>query len=132
MTGAKIAVAVAALAAAPAAAESWRLSSGDGEARAYIDTDSLRREGDRVTFWREVRWPEVRSLDSGLRFDRIAALYEGDCRAMTLRSLRISARLQAAEVYAAEDEGETEPALPGSNAEGDLRSACFGDWPDAD
>jgi hypothetical protein len=120
-----------ALAAAPAAAETWRASSRAEGAVAFIDVDSIRREGDRVSFWREVRWPEVRSLDDGLRFDRIQARYEADCRAMTLRTMAIRAKLDQQVVLAADEAGEVETASPGSTAEIDLRSACFGDWPAA-
>ena len=121
--------AVAVAMASPAAAETWRASSRAEGATAYIDVDSIRREGDRVSFWREVRWPEIRSLDGGLRFDRIAALYDGDCRAMTLRSTAIRAKLGQEVVLAGDEPGEVETASPGSTAAVDLRSACFGDWP---
>jgi hypothetical protein len=38
-----------------ASAENWRVSSSGGEAVGYVDVDSIRRDGDTVTFWREVR-----------------------------------------------------------------------------
>jgi hypothetical protein len=116
---------------APAAAETWRASSRAEGAVAFIDVDSIRREGDRVSFWREVRWPEARALDGGLRFDRIGARYEGDCRTMTLRSMAIRAKLDQQVVLASEEAGDVETAEPGSTAEIDLRSACFGEWPAA-
>jgi hypothetical protein len=100
-------------------------------AAAFIDTDSIRREGDRVSFWREVRWPEPRALEGGGRFDRIAALYEGDCRAMTMRTMEVRAKLAGEIVYSGRASGEVESPAPGTNGHVDLRAACFGDWPAA-
>ena len=119
-------------AAAPAQAETWRASSSGMGAVAFIDTESIRRDGDRVSFWREVRWSDVRSLDSGGRFNRIAALYEGDCRAMTLRPMEVRAKLDEQIVFSGQGSGEIETPPPGTNGHVDLRSACFGDWPAAD
>jgi hypothetical protein len=117
-------------AAAPAQAENWRASSSDGTVAAFIDTDTIRRDGDRVSFRRELRWPEVRMLGSRLRYNRLLALYEGDCRAMTLRSISVSAKLDDVVVLSGEGSGEIEQARRGTTAEVDLRSACFGEWPE--
>ena len=128
-----VAAATAALVAASSAgAENWRVSSSADGARGYIDVDSIRRDGDRVRFVREVRWPSASTLEDGSRFDRIASLYEADCRAMTLRSLTVSARLGGEVVLEGEGSGELEHVAPGSTGEIDLRSACFGDWPEGD
>jgi len=133
MTARALGLAVAILAAAgPAGAETWRSASSGLGATAYIDTDSIRRDGDRISFWRELRWREVRALDSGRRFDRLAALYEGDCRAMTLRPIEIRARLGETVVLSGRSGGEVENPPPGTNGHTDLRAACFGDWPAAD
>ena len=118
-----------ALLAAPAAAENWRASSAGMGAIAYIDVDSIQRSGEQVTFWREVRWPEVKTFEDGTSYDRIAALYEADCNAMTLRSLHLRVSLGGEVIGSVEDTGEVEQATPGSTAETDLRSACFGEWP---
>ncbi|MEA3015586.1 MAG: hypothetical protein QOI38_308 [Sphingomonadales bacterium] len=117
-------------AAAPATAENWRASSSDGTAAAFIDTDTIRRDGDRVSFWRELRWPEVRMLGGRLRYNRLLAHYEGDCRAMTLRSISVRAKLDDEVVLSGDGSGEIEQARRGSTAEVDLRSACFGEWPE--
>jgi hypothetical protein len=124
------AASAAALLAAPAAAQTWRASSSTDDARAFIDTETIRREGDRVLFWREVRWPKARQLDSGLRYDRIAAHYEGDCRAMTLRTVEVARKLRDRVVLADEFRGELEIVRPGTTAETDIRAACFGEWPE--
>jgi hypothetical protein len=132
MKASALALGIAVLAAAaPAQAETWRSSSSGMGAVAYIDTDSIRRDGDRVSFWREVRWPEARTLDSGGRFDRIAARYEGDCRAMTLRPIEIRAKLAGEIVFSGDSTAEVETPPPGTNGHTDLRAACFGDWPAA-
>ena len=122
-------VALAGSAAAPA--ESWRAGSSGLGATAYIDTDSIRREGDLVHFRREVRWPEVRSFGDGTRYDRLLSHYQGDCRAMTLRSLAIRVKLGDSVVLSVDEADEIETASPGSTAEVDLRAACFGEWPAA-
>ena len=125
----KVLAAALALFPAAAAAENWRASSGDAEARAYIDTDSIRRDGQRVSFWRELRWPEVRTLRDGTRYNRLGSLYEADCAAMTLRSLTVRANLDENVVLSGEGSRELEQARPGTTAEIDLRSVCFGQWP---
>ena len=122
-------VLAAALAAAPAQAENWRASSSTAEAAAFIDTDSIRRDGDRVSFRREVRFNAARVLQGEHRFDRLRTLYEADCKAMTLQSVDISARLGAQVLFSAAERGDVETAKPGSTAEIDLRAACHDQWP---
>jgi hypothetical protein len=117
--------------ASPAPAENWRASSGGQGATAYIDTDSIQRSGDEVRFWREVRWPAPRAFEDGTRYDRIGALYVADCRAMTLRAIRMRAALGATILAEGDTEEPTQNAGPGTTAETDLRSACFNDWPAA-
>ena len=115
----------------PAQAENWRPSSAAGDAVAFIDVDSIRREGDQVLFWREVRWPTPRTLDGGLRYDRIGELYEASCRNMTLRSTALRVKLGEQVVFSHNAPRDTENATAGSNAETDIRSACFDEWPAA-
>lgn len=132
MAGIGLAPAVLAFALAGTAAaqpQNWRASSASDEAQGYIDTDSIDREGDRVRFWREIRFGQVQSTDSGERFDRIAAHYEGDCRLKTLRSMTLRVRLGGRLVFEGEDTGETEAVSPGSAGDADLRAACFNEWP---
>ena len=122
-------VLVAAVAASPAQAENWRASSKTDAAAAFIDTSAIRRDGDRVTFRREVRFAEPRVLQGDVRFDRLRTLYEGDCKAMTLQSLDISARLGETILLSSAERGELETAKPGTTAETDLKAACHGQWP---
>jgi len=119
------------VAASPASAETWRRSSDGQGIVAYIDVDSIKRKGERVTFWRELRFPEVRSLNFNVRYDKMAALYEADCKARTLRSLKIRVRLGEEVVFRSDSKDSPQAALPGSTAETDLRSACHDDWPKA-
>jgi hypothetical protein len=120
---------VTGLAASPALAENWRASSNAQGIVAYIDLDSTKRKGDRVTFWRELRFPEVRSLSFNVRYDRMAALYEADCKAMSFRSMKLRVSLGGEVVFKHEGKDEPEVAQPGSTAETDLRSVCLNDWP---
>jgi hypothetical protein len=122
----------ACLAASPALAENWRASSHGQGIMAFIDVDSIRKKGDRVTFWRELRFPEVRSLSSNVRYDKMAAYYEADCKAMTLRSLKIRVSLGEQVVFRHNGKDDPQAVLPGSTAEIDLRSACHDDWPKAE
>lgn len=115
--------------ASPAAAETWRASSKGQGAAAYIDTDSIQRSGDEVRFRRELRWDEPRTFENGTRFDRIAALYVADCRAMTLRAINMSAALGDKVLFSGDSNEAAEKAAPGTTAETDLRSACFNQWP---
>lgn len=117
------------MAATPAVAENWRASSSNGEAAAFIDTDSVRRDREKVTFWREVRWTQPRIVEGGVRFDRVATHYEADCRAMTLQSLRMRASFGAEVVLDHTERAEIEHTAPGSTAHTDLRAACFDEWP---
>jgi hypothetical protein len=107
----------------PALSAKWRASSSKDEIVAYIDTDAIRRKGDQVSFWRELRWPGPQTLGNGVRYDRMAALFRANCRSMTFRSLRNRLLFDAKD-----DNDEIHIAEPGSNGEADLRAACFGDW----
>ena len=129
----KLLILLAAAVSAPSLAqgENWRSSSAAMGGVAYIDTASIRRNGNEVHFWREVRWPEVQTLAGGERYDRIRALYHGSCTAMTLRSLHVIARLQDRIVISGPDRGAVENASAGSTAASDLRAACFQEWPAA-
>lgn len=118
------------VAASPALAENWRASSHGQGIVAYIDVDSIKKKGDRVTFWRELRFPDVRSLSFNVRYDRMAALYQADCKAMTLRSTKIRVSLGDQVAFKHGGKGELEVAGPGTTAEIDLRSVCLNDWPD--
>jgi hypothetical protein len=117
--------------AVPAAAqtENWRPSSRGGVARGYIETNSISRDGDIVRFWREIRFPSSRMLGSDVTYDRLAALYEGDCRGETLRPLSVRARLGERIVWKDEEAGEADRVERGSAGYVDLRAACFNEWP---
>jgi hypothetical protein len=124
-----VALGLLAMLASPARAENWRPSSGTGEIIAYIDSDAIRRKGDEVRFWRQLRWPEPQTLPNGARFDRATALYKGNCRTMTFQSLRNRMHLGDRLLFDGKDDNhEIHSAEPGSNGEADMRAACFGEW----
>jgi hypothetical protein len=118
-----------ALASAPASSENWRKSGSTGGAIGYIDTDSLKRDGDKIRFWTEVRLPEPQSAPSGERFDRMAALVEIDCRAKTYRNLKSRANLGDRLIHQGKvPKGAPDPVRPGTNIHVQLRAVCFDDW----
>jgi hypothetical protein len=113
----------------PVMAAKWRASSSAGKVIAYIDTDAIRRKGDDVWFWRELRWPETQTLENGVRYDRAAAQFKADCRTMTFVSLRNRLNLGDRLLFDGKDDNdEVHVAEPGSTAEADLRAVCFNDW----
>src|SRR3954469_15874164 len=130
MRGRMVALALLlALAGSPAVSANWRASSSTQEIVAYIDTDAIQRKGQEVWFWRELRWPEPQILDNGFRYDRMAARFKANCITMTFVSLRNRANLGDRVLFEAKDDNdEIHIAEPGSNAEADLRAACFDDW----
>lgn len=117
------------LAGASAFAETWRPSSKSGFGSAFIETDSIKREGAKVTFWREVRFAGPRTLKDGTQIDRIATYHEGNCSAMTLQSLRLRPALVTKVLGDFTADGRVEWAKPGSTAETDLRAVCLDQWP---
>jgi hypothetical protein len=118
-----------AISGSPALSANWRASSSAGEVVAYIDTDAIKRKGDEVWFWRELRWPEPQTMAGDLRYDRMAARYKANCRTMTFQSLRNRMNLGDRVLFDAKDDNdEIHTAEPGSNGEADLRAACFDQW----
>lgn len=130
MIGKTVAAAASALLALSAAqAESWRASSTAMGATAYIDTDSIRREGDQVRYWREIRWPGVRTLETGTRYDRLMNLNQANCATKKVRSLEVRLKLGDKVVVSDFTPGEVEAVKPGTTLETDLRAVCSGEWP---
>jgi hypothetical protein len=119
-----------AMVSSPASSENWRQLSGGGDAVGYIDTDAIKRNGDKVRFWREVRFPEPQTAPTGHRFDRMAALIEVSCRAKTFRYFRQRAKLGDRLIYDGKDPNDSAHAIrPGSTVDVELRAVCFNDWP---
>ena len=119
---------VLAVASVPASSETWRESGSTGGAIGYIDTDSLKRDGDKIRFWTEIRLPEPKSAPTGERFDRMGALVEIDCRAMTYRNLRNRAGLGDRLIYEGKVKEAPDTVTPGTNIHAQLRAVCFDDW----
>jgi len=119
-----------AVASSQARSENWRESSSIDDVVGYIDTEGIKRHGDQVRFWMEVRFPEPQTAPTGHRFDRMAALVEINCRAKTYRHLRNRANLGDRLIYEGKVPNDpAEPVTPGTNADFELRAVCFDDWP---
>lgn len=132
LTRAAIVAAVLPAAIFPAFAQqpSWRAASRAGDQQAFIDTTSIRRTGDRVRFLREIRMSGIRQFQGGERYDRIGAVIEVDCQARTLVTISLYAKLGDATIASGDGDDEIEPVRPGTNADTDLRAACFNQWPE--
>jgi hypothetical protein len=117
------------LSASPALAENWREVSNRDAVVSYIDADAIKRDGDKVRFWVEMRLPEAQTAPTGERFDRIAAMVEINCRTKSYLSLRNRANLGNRLIY----QGKTPFASvrtvqPDTPAAAELRAVCFDDW----
>lgn len=118
-----------ALLGSPALSENWRVVTKVGEVFGYIDTDSIKRDGDKVRFWMELRLPQAQAAPTGHRFDRMGSMIEIHCRAKTYRSLRIRANLGDQLIH--EDKSpdkSASPVRPGTAADDEMRAVCSGDW----
>lgn len=114
----------------PALSENWRQMGMIGDSVGYIDMDSIKRSGDKVRFWRDVRRPEPQTAPTGHRFDSSAVLIEVNCRAKEFRYLRQRAKLGDRLIYDAKDPNDSLQAIrPGSVIDAELRAVCFNDWP---
>jgi hypothetical protein len=120
------------VASSPALSENWRRMGTVGDSAGYIDMDSIKRSGDKVCFWRDVRSPEPRAAPTGHRFDSSAVLVEVNCRAKVFRYLRLRAKLGDRVIYDAKDPNDSLHAVePGSVVDTELRAVCLNDWPSA-
>ena len=116
----------------PAMSENWRQMGTLGESVGYLDMDSIKRSGDKVRFWRDVRSPEPETAPTGHRFDSASVLIEVDCRARNFRYLRQRAKLGDRIIYDAKDPNDSLHAIgPGSVIDAELRAVCFNEWPSA-
>lgn len=121
---------VLAMVSSPALSENWRQMGTVGNSVGYIDMDSIKRSGDKVRFWRDVRSPEPETAPTGHRFDSRAVLIEVNCRAKMFRYLRLRAKLGNRLIYDAKDPNDSlQAARPGSVIDTELRAVCFNDWP---
>lgn len=113
----------------PALSENWREVTKVGEVPGYIDTDSIKREGDKVRFRLEMHLPQPQSARTGHRFDRITSMVEIDCRGKTYRVLRIGAKLGDLSVFGGKSPDKSvQPARPGTAVDDEMRAVCFGEW----
>ena len=121
------------LSASPALAENWREVSNRDAVVSYIDADAIKRDGDKVRFWMELRLPQVQTAPTGERFDRMAAMVEINCRAKTYRSLRQRANLGDRLIHEGKSPVNSARAVtPGTPGDAELRAVCFDDWGSAE
>jgi hypothetical protein len=114
-----------------AAAAEWRLAASADAADSHVDAASIRRAGDQVSFWREIRYRDVQTnAGNGIRFNIFSILQVADCATMTHSMLKVQVRLGDLAVDSYTPEPETEHASPDSVMEGVLRSVCFDEWPE--
>jgi len=113
----------------PVAAQqrTWRSSSHQGGDRTFIDTSSIRRDGAKVRFLRELRFAEPQGVGSG--FDRLLSLIEVDCEARTIQTLERTVKLGEEVVASGSDYEDPQPVRRRTTADVDLRAVCFDDWP---
>lgn len=118
------------LVSSPALSETWRLVTKVGKVPGYIDTDSFKRDGDKVRFRLEVHLSEPQSAQSGHRFDRITSMVEIDCRGKTYRLVRIGAKLGDLSVFGGKSPDKSvNPVRPGTAADDEMRAVCSDHWP---
>lgn len=118
-----------AVASSPALSENWRATGSTDGAVGYIDTDSVKRKGDTIRFWTEIRLPEPKSVPTGERFDRMGALVEIDCRAKTYRNLRNRANLGDRLIHQGKVPNDSpDPVRPGTNIYAQMRAVCLDEW----
>ncbi len=113
----------------PALSEKWReVAKKDGVA-GYIDTDAIKRDGDKIRYWLELRLPEPQTAPTGERFDRLATMVEINCRTKSYLSLKNRANLGNRLIYQGKTPfAEVRTVQPGTPADAELRAVCFNDW----
>ena len=109
-------------------ARAWRPVGQSSNARAYIDENSIRRIGDRVRFWHEVRYGNPQG-DSGHQFDRVRTWMEIDCRAQTWRSIETLVDLGERRVDSFSSEEAFQQIRTGTPGQLNLRATCLNEWP---
>src|SRR5688500_9323318 len=60
---------------APASAERWRIVARAGQVTSYVDMTSIRRLGNRVRYWVEIRYASAQRGGS-VRFERVGYFQE--------------------------------------------------------
>ncbi|MBX3566251.1 MAG: hypothetical protein KF730_16950 [Sphingomonas sp.] len=112
-------------------APNWRLSSRARGIEAYINlnTVSPTPDGNRITFWREIRYPEPLSFSDGRRYNRIRSLLTIDCKALTIQTLISHALMGEKLIVNVPRDDPAEPVAAGSTAMSDLHAVCHDIWP---
>ena len=131
------------LIATPASAERWRIVARAGEVTSYVDMTSVRRLGNRVRYWAEIRYPSaqpggtVRFERIGyfqervpIYFDRVRYLIEADCIERQYRVVRSRSLFEGRIIRSDGSDGASHRAARGTLADIVLDVACsFGPIP---
>lgn len=131
------------LIATPASAERWRIVARAGEVTSYVDMTSVRRLGNRVRYWAEIRYPSPQSGGTvrfervgyfqdrvPIYFDRVRYLIEADCIERHYRVVRSRSLFEGRIVRSDGTDGAGHRAARGTLAGIVLDAACsFGPIP---
>jgi hypothetical protein len=129
--------------ATPAIAQQWQMAARAGPVTGFVDRASVRRTGNRVRYWAElryatpqtggtVRFERVAYLQdvATIHFDRVQYYQEADCIERRYRVLRSISWFERRMVQADGAEGRNHHAERGSLADMVLNVACtFGPTP---
>jgi len=105
--------------AAPAAATDWWLIGANGRGAMFVDLDSVRRNGDRVT-------QRVVGVMPGLAIVRIEAIERLDCRAGTATDLRVTLHLSDGTAVARPPAPAARPVRKGTVGGASFAFGCGG------
>lgn len=116
---------LALICAAPTTAQTWEvIPASPSSYTISIDTSSIRRSGDDVSYLQRTAFPELRSTPSGTQFDETITETQANCASMSLRPVRISARLAGKVVLTGEPGVPVTSAPPGTNFYAELSRVC--------
>ena len=112
---------------ATAASAEWTISSGNDEYIQYVDTATIRRNGNLVKMWILSDYKEV-EVFAGKSFLSIRALSEYDCKDEKIRVLSengFSGQMGKGRIsYNDEDPKKWFAVAPGTNGEAQWKIAC--------
>lgn len=122
-----IVFAMALFAASSATAETLRLVSVTESIVVAVDTDSLRFNGDRRTFWMTMITVEQRAANIAYKKVR----YETDCARETVTILAVAAyNSDGQSIESNFTRQSTDPVIPGTVGDDIFRAACTETWLD--
>jgi hypothetical protein len=113
-----------ALAPAPPAGADWTFVTENETLRSAVETSTIRREGETVSFWTERRFRKTQEL-GGHRFNVSRHVSEADCRSLSTRVMEVDFFLDEVEVVIPlNPDPEPMQPPPGSVVAQELELAC--------